>query len=70
MPLGCFVNTARSTNSIKSQCLQLESQNIEIWRLADRLHKENQESLQEETTDSVAGARKYLDELWGIKKRK
>ena len=45
----------------------LESQNIEIWRLADRLHKENQESLQEETTDSVAERRKYLDELWGIK---
>ncbi len=45
----------------------LESQNIEIWRLADRLYKENQESLQEETTDSVAERRKYLDELWGIK---
>ncbi len=38
----------------------LESQNIEIWRLADRLHKENQESLQEETTDSVAGAANTL----------
>ncbi|MDE7115156.1 MAG: hypothetical protein K2O56_01860, partial [Muribaculaceae bacterium] len=44
----------------------LESQNSEIWRLADRLHKENQESLQEESTDSVAERRKYLDELWGI----